>query len=68
MNLDIRAPIGLLFTLTGLLLAAQGGLGDHARLKLDLLGLNIDLLWGVAMTIAGLILLGLVALNRNKAD
>ena len=50
MGLDIRWPIGLMFTLIGLLLAAFGGLKADDSMTL---GLNINLIWGVALVIFG---------------
>ena len=50
MGLDIRWPIGLMFTLIGLLLAAFGGLKADESMTL---GLNINLIWGVALVMFG---------------
>ena len=55
MNLDIRLPIGALFTLLGLLLTAWGLVGgaDYRRS----LGLNVNLWWGLAVLAFGLLFL-----------
>jgi len=56
MNLDIRMPIGGLFTLLGLLLAGYGLLGDkdvYARS----LGYNVNLGWGLAVLAFGVLFL-----------
>ena len=68
MSLDVRLPIGLLFVLIGALLAAHGLTADRASLNIAVLGLNIDLVWGVAMVVFGLVMLGFVALNRGRED
>jgi hypothetical protein len=66
MGLDIRWPIGLMFTLIGVLLAATGlAQGPEARS----LNINIDLIWGIVLLIFGvLMLLGAVRGGKNKGD
>jgi len=62
MHLDLRYPIGLLLTLYGVILAIQG-LTAEAKV----LGLNVNLYWGAAMTVCGLTAL-YVATVRLKPD
>jgi len=52
MGLDIRLPIGLLFTILGVLLLAYGVLGDPAIYQRSL-GINVNLGWGAVMTVFG---------------
>jgi hypothetical protein len=52
MNLDIRLPIGLMFSLFGLLLVAVGVMPDAENHKQSL-GININLWWGVVMALFG---------------
>lgn len=66
MRFDIRLPIGLLFLVIGLLLAGLGLTGDPARLRTDALGVNIDLVWGGALTLFGLVMLALTRLGRRS--
>lgn len=56
MNLDIRLPIGGLFTLLGLLLTGWGLLGDAADYRRSL-GHNVNLWWGLAVLAFGLFML-----------
>ena len=51
MGLDIRWPIGLMFTLIGVLLAVYGAVvqSDHVIS----LGININLIWGIALLVFG---------------
>ena len=59
MGLDIRWPIGLMFTLIGALLAVVGVVvkSDHAIS----LGININLVWGIVLLVFGaLMLLGAI--------
>jgi hypothetical protein len=55
MGLDIRWPIGLMFTLIGLLLAVYGLVvkSDHAIS----LGININFIWGIILLAFGAFML-----------
>lgn len=58
MGLDIRWPIGLMFTLIGALLAAFGLVKSAESTSL---GININLIWGLVLLVFGaLMLLGAV--------
>jgi hypothetical protein len=56
MNLDIRLPIGMLFTLLGLLLVGYGAVSDASVYERSL-GYNVNLLWGVVVLAFGVIFL-----------
>jgi len=56
MGIDIRLPIGLMFTIIGLLLAGYGLLGD-ASIYQRSLGINVNLIWGALLTVFGIIML-----------
>ena len=58
MGLDIRTPIGLMFTLIGTVLAVYGLVSDPA-LYARSLGLNVNLYWGGVLALFGLIMLAL---------
>jgi ABC-type Fe3+-siderophore transport system permease subunit len=65
MGLDIRWPIGLMFTLLGVLLAIDGAVvqSDHAIS----LGININLIWGLVLLVFGvLMLLGAIAGGKKN--
>ena len=63
MGLDIRWPIGLMFTLIGVLLVIQGALTGPSP---QALGINIDLIWGAVLLVFGvLMLLGAAAGKKN---
>ena len=55
MGLDIRLPIGLLFSVIGLLLVGFGAFGDKAIYQ-RALGLNVNLVWGVVLLAFGAIM------------
>ena len=59
MHLDLRYAIGLLLTTYGAILALQG-----AFVRTMVLGLNVDLYWGVVMIGCGL---GAICLARRGA-
>ena len=57
MNLDIRIPIGAMFTLIGLVLAVYGLVTSGELMYAKSLGMNMNLYWGGAMLVFGLIML-----------
>ena len=66
MRLDIRWPIGGLFTITGALLAIYGLVSDPAIYKKSL-GINVNLWWGVVLLVFGLAMLVLAFQSRSQA-
>ncbi|HYJ87988.1 MAG TPA: hypothetical protein VEW46_18120 [Pyrinomonadaceae bacterium] len=56
MGLDIRLPIGLMFSILGLLLTGFGLFGDQSIYRRSL-GINMNLWWGIVMLAFGLIML-----------
>ena len=54
MGLDIRWPIGLMFTLIGVLLIGYGAANSADSLRL---GMNINLIWGVVLLVFGVLML-----------
>lgn len=64
MGLDIRWPIGLMFTLIGVLLVITGLVhGPEARS----LGINIDLIWGGVLLVFGIsMLLGAISGGKKQ--
>ncbi|MGQ0702211.1 MAG: hypothetical protein ACT4PM_03645 [Gemmatimonadales bacterium] len=57
MQLDLRLPIGLLFSLYGVLLAGYGLLSGEAIYQPSL-GINVNLWWGMVLLVFGLVMLG----------
>lgn len=54
MNLDLRIPIGLLFSLLGVILIALGAAShSNALLYTKSLGINVNLWWGIVLLIFG---------------
>jgi len=67
MGLDIRFPIGLMFTLIGLMLSITGLLTkNNPEMYHRSLDININLIWGVVLLIFGVLML-VMALSGNKS-
>ncbi len=57
MSLDLRIPMGLMFTLTGLILTGFGfATNNNADLYAKSLGINVNLWWGLVLLAFGLIM------------
>jgi hypothetical protein len=66
-GLDLRYPIGGLFTVLGLLLAGFGAATrDDARLYARATNLNVNLWWGLVMLAFGLLCLALAARTGRR--
>jgi hypothetical protein len=67
MGLDLRLPIGLMFTFLGVLLAGYGlATGSDTQMYRASLGLNINLWWGGVLFLFGAIMLGFALRDRSK--
>ena len=67
MGLDIRWPIGLMFTLIGALLSIYGLVtGSNTALYQSSLGININLIWGAVLLIFGIAMLVGAIKGANK--
>jgi hypothetical protein len=69
MNLDLRIPVGLMFTLTGLILTLFGLTtnGDVA-LYARSLGVNLNMWWGLVLMAFGLIMLALGRHGQKQTE
>jgi hypothetical protein len=69
MNLDIKIPIGLLFTILGVLLAIYGltTLGD-TELYSRSLNININLWTGLTMVVIGVFMLATAKYRKNPPE
>ena len=54
MGLDIRLPIGLMFSLIGALLIVTGLISDARSLNI-----NINLIWGLVLVVFGVFMLAM---------
>ncbi len=65
MHLDLRLPMGWMFTLVGVLLTGWGLVSD-AAIYTRSLGINVNLWWGLVLLLFGAAMLGLA--RRGRAD
>ena len=56
MRLDIRLPIGLMFSVLGAMLVVFGLIEDKSVFHASL-GIDVDLWWGIVMLIFGVLML-----------
>ena len=61
MGIDIRLPIGLVFSVIGILMTAFGAASSSAVYQRSL-GINVNLYWGLVLLAFGVIM---VALGRR---
>jgi hypothetical protein len=66
MKLDLRLPIGLMFTIFGAMLTGYGLVSGDAIYARSL-GINVNLWWGLVLLAFGLVMLGLAIRARNAA-
>jgi cytochrome c-type biogenesis protein CcmH/NrfF len=67
-RIDVRLPIGGLFTAIGVLLAGYGlATNGNAELYKPSLSVNINLWWGLAMLVFGVLMLVFAMRSRSKA-
>jgi hypothetical protein len=64
MKLDLRLPIGLMFTIFGALLSLYGLVSDRAIYTRSL-GINVNLWWGLVLLAFGLVMLWF-AIRANR--
>ena len=65
MNLDLRLPIGWMFTAIGAMLVGYGVISDQA-IYAKSLGINVNLWWGAVLLLFGGMMLWL-ARRRGRA-
>jgi hypothetical protein len=66
MGLDIRWPIGLMFLLLGIILAAYG-LFSNPTIYAQSLGMNVNLIWGAVLSVFGIVMI-LLARSGKKSQ
>jgi hypothetical protein len=65
--MDLRLPIGILFTIYGVMLAGYGLFTQGDGIYKKSLGININLWWGLALLVFGGIMLAFALRAKNKA-
>ena len=64
MRLDLRLPIGLMFTIIGVMLTLFG-LGSDEAIYARSLGINVNLRWGLVLLGFGIAMLALSVRGRR---
>ena len=66
MQLDIRIPIGALFTMLGLILTGYG-LVENSETYARSLGHNVNLAWGLVILVVGILFLAFARRGAKPA-
>ena len=66
MDLDVRMPIGLMFSIFGVLLAGFGLVSNPRIYQEHSLGINVNLGWGVVLLLFGVTMLLLAVRARRR--
>lgn len=64
MGLDIRTPLGMIFTAMGLILVGYGLFTRGSVIYASSMGVNLNLIWGAVMLVFGV---GMLAAARKRA-
>jgi hypothetical protein len=64
MRFDLRLPMGLMFSLVGVLLTIYGLVSDRAIYQRSL-GINVNLWWGLVLVVFGGVMLRLAMRGRR---
>ena len=65
MSLDVRFPIGGMFSIVGAILVIYGLVSDPAIYEKSL-GINVNLWWGIVLLVFGLVMLGFAVRAARK--
>ena len=70
MSLDIRIPIGLMFSIIGAILAIFGALtrSNSEMYRVHSLGINVNLGWGCVLLAFGLFMLMLAYIAKHRSS
>jgi len=64
MQLDVRTPIGLMFTIVGVILTVYGAATHGSPMYARSMGTNVNLWWGGILLVFGLLMLVLARRKR----
>lgn len=68
MKLDVRLPIGMMFSLLGAILVVYGLVSDPSMYARSL-GINVNLWWGLVLLAFGAVMLGFALRSvRRRSD
>jgi hypothetical protein len=64
MKLDVRLPIGMMFTILGAILVVYG-LASGSAIYARSLGINVNLWWGLVLLVFGIVMLAFALRSRG---
>ncbi|MBX6358942.1 MAG: hypothetical protein IRZ03_02560 [Acidobacterium ailaaui] len=67
MSLDLRIPMGLMFTIVGLILSSYGLFTRGSTIYERSAGMNINLIWGIVMLVFGVTMFFLGRASDRRA-
>lgn len=67
MKLDLRLPIGLMFTIFGVILTVYGIVSDRTIYQRSL-GIDVNLWWGLVLLAFGLVMLAFALRGGKQAE
>jgi hypothetical protein len=68
MRLDLRIPMGLMFTMVGAILTAFGlATRDRTDLYVKSLGIDANLWWGIVLLVFGIVMLTMGRRGQRRA-
>lgn len=66
MSFDLRLPIGILFSIFGIILTSYGLLTRGSEMYEKSLGKNINIIWGAFLLVFGLLMLALAKFGKKS--
>lgn len=66
MNFDLRFPLGIIFSIFGIILVIYGKVSNPAVYQKHSLGINVNLDWGIVLLIFGLFMLFLAFRSKKN--
>jgi len=66
MNFDLRLPIGILFSLFGIILTGYGIITRGSEIYAKSLGYNINIQWGIVLLVFGLVMYFLAKRSKDS--
>ncbi len=68
MNLDLRIPMGMMFSLVGLILTVFGLATNGSAIYIKSQGINANLYWGLVLLVFGVLMFLLGRRGQKRAE
>ena len=63
--MDLRLPIGIIFTIYGVILTGYGFATQGSKIYDKSLGMNVNITWGIVLLVFGLVMYFFAMRGRN---